>query len=148
MVLRQIFNGLASNLHHGHRRPLAFNGIRTLTSTNIRHAVLATHPPSQPIALIFSPFTKTKQEQELDVDAVLPQDVKIQITDRAAEVRLSITHHTTPTTKHFRSTCQQLRQISTRESNPDAALRIAVESGGCHGYQYRMELASKREADD
>ncbi|EJD42245.1 hypothetical protein AURDEDRAFT_67965, partial [Auricularia subglabra TFB-10046 SS5] len=30
----------------------------------------------------------------------------------------------------------------------DSALRIAVESGGCHGYQYKMELAKSREPDD
>ncbi|KZT65390.1 hypothetical protein DAEQUDRAFT_747061 [Daedalea quercina L-15889] len=35
-----------------------------------------------------------------------------------------------------------------REHNPDAALRIAVESGGCHGYQYKLELAKRREDDD
>ncbi|EGN93784.1 hypothetical protein SERLA73DRAFT_63421, partial [Serpula lacrymans var. lacrymans S7.3] len=38
--------------------------------------------------------------------------------------------------------------ISTRERNSDAALRIAVQSGGCHGYQYTMELAKAREPDD
>lgn len=43
---------------------------------------------------------------------------------------------------------QQLRAISKRENNPDAALRIAVESGGCHGYQYKMELATSRSGDD
>ncbi|EPQ57735.1 hypothetical protein GLOTRDRAFT_37542, partial [Gloeophyllum trabeum ATCC 11539] len=38
--------------------------------------------------------------------------------------------------------------IAARENNPDAALRIAVESGGCHGYQYKMELAKSRNPDD
>ncbi|KAH7104086.1 hypothetical protein BKA62DRAFT_615484, partial [Auriculariales sp. MPI-PUGE-AT-0066] len=28
------------------------------------------------------------------------------------------------------------------------ALRIAVESGGCHGYQYKLEVARTREPDD
>ncbi|TEB37458.1 hypothetical protein FA13DRAFT_1621642, partial [Coprinellus micaceus] len=41
-----------------------------------------------------------------------------------------------------------LRSIATRENNSDAALRIAVESGGCHGYQYKMELAKGRSLDD
>jgi iron-sulfur cluster assembly accessory protein len=34
------------------------------------------------------------------------------------------------------------------KKDPNAALRITVESGGCHGYQYKMQLASHREVDD
>lgn len=43
---------------------------------------------------------------------------------------------------------QHLRAISQREGNPEAALRIAVESGGCHGYQYKMELSKRSQPDD
>ncbi|EIM81985.1 uncharacterized protein STEHIDRAFT_65793 [Stereum hirsutum FP-91666 SS1] len=43
---------------------------------------------------------------------------------------------------------QQLQRISIRENNPDAGLRIAVESGGCHGYQYKMELTTRKEPED
>jgi iron-sulfur cluster assembly 2 len=37
---------------------------------------------------------------------------------------------------------QRLRDIMVRDSNPDLALRIQVESGGCHGFQYLMSLVS------
>lgn len=43
---------------------------------------------------------------------------------------------------------KQLQSIATREHSPSAGLRIAVESGGCHGYQYTMELASERSVED
>lgn len=39
-------------------------------------------------------------------------------------------------------------KIAEREQNQEAALRIAVESGGCHGYQYKMDLAKSRSPDD
>jgi len=46
------------------------------------------------------------------------------------------------------TTLQQLCAIAEREKDPNAALRITVESGGCHGYQYKMELAKSRSEDD
>jgi len=36
----------------------------------------------------------------------------------------------------------------TSPSNPALALRLAVESGGCHGYQYKMQVTATREPDD
>ncbi|KAH6658026.1 hypothetical protein BKA67DRAFT_506220, partial [Truncatella angustata] len=36
---------------------------------------------------------------------------------------------------------QRLTKIMTKDQNPYLALRIQVESGGCHGFQYRMEMA-------
>lgn len=36
--------------------------------------------------------------------------------------------------------CNRLREIMTKDDNPSLALRITVESGGCHGFQYLMSL--------
>ncbi|KAI0180331.1 hypothetical protein GGR52DRAFT_530854 [Hypoxylon sp. FL1284] len=36
----------------------------------------------------------------------------------------------------------RLSQIMVKDKNPDLALRISVESGGCHGFQYLMSLTS------
>ncbi|KAI8962761.1 hypothetical protein F5Y11DRAFT_176726 [Daldinia sp. FL1419] len=36
----------------------------------------------------------------------------------------------------------KLSQIMVRDKNPNLALRISVESGGCHGFQYLMSLTS------
>ncbi len=43
---------------------------------------------------------------------------------------------------------QQLRTIALRQHDPNAALRVVVESGGCHGYQYKLELATARLPED
>lgn len=44
----------------------------------------------------------------------------------------------------------RLNQIAKEENNPDVALRVNVESGGCHGFQYNLELSdiSKKTDDD
>ncbi|KAI9826115.1 MAG: [4Fe-4S] proteins maturation [Thelocarpon impressellum] len=37
---------------------------------------------------------------------------------------------------------QRLSEIVSSDSNPALALRVTVESGGCHGFQYLMSLTS------
>ena len=37
---------------------------------------------------------------------------------------------------------QRLQEIMTKDSNPTLALRVTVQSGGCHGFQYLMSLTS------
>lgn len=51
-------------------------------------------------------------------------DLKIGITDRAKA---------------------KLIEIAENDHNPDSALRIKVESGGCHGFQYNLELTSMKD---
>ncbi|KAL1607050.1 [4Fe-4S] proteins maturation [Nothophoma quercina] len=34
----------------------------------------------------------------------------------------------------------RLSSIATKDANPNAALRVSIESGGCHGFQYLMSL--------
>lgn len=42
---------------------------------------------------------------------------------------------------------ERLRSLAQREGNPNVAVRIAVESGGCHGYQTKIELTDLAEGD-
>lgn len=42
---------------------------------------------------------------------------------------------------------QRLKAIMDKDSNPDLALRITVESGGCHGFQYLMSLTNMSKID-
>ncbi|KAF2086709.1 hypothetical protein K490DRAFT_43500 [Saccharata proteae CBS 121410] len=39
----------------------------------------------------------------------------------------------------------RLKQIQTSDQNPNLLLRVTVESGGCHGFQYLMSLTSMSE---
>ncbi|KAL2057724.1 hypothetical protein ABVK25_002108 [Lepraria finkii] len=36
----------------------------------------------------------------------------------------------------------RLKEIMSKDSNPSLALRVTVESGGCHGFQYLMSLTN------
>ncbi|KAJ3540511.1 hypothetical protein NM688_g6216 [Phlebia brevispora] len=106
---------------------------RSFSSTPIQRAAPASHPPGQQSELVYCPTEDDLRDLEdedsdgPEIELLPPEEATLEITDRAAE---------------------QLQTIAKRENNPDAALRISVESGGCHGYQYKMELAKKRKPDD
>jgi hypothetical protein len=91
-----------------------------------------------------TPSPEYIEQEELDVELLPSEEVKLVITDRAAEVREFIL---VLGLKMLMNT-QQLRSIAARGNGPSAALRISVESGGCHGYQYKMELAQETKLDD
>ncbi|KAG8862921.1 [4Fe-4S] proteins maturation [Tulasnella sp. 330] len=107
------------------RRPVnksKFQVIKRAASTNTATAASSELPPGGgESVLVASPPREDLEKDEVDVEALLGQDATIRITERAAE---------------------QLRTICTREHDPNVALRLAVDSGGCHGYQYKIELTS------
>lgn len=62
----------------------------------------------------------------------------LEITSRAAKVCTTWTYSSVP----YTNMAQRLSQIMTKDANPNLALRIQVESGGCHGFQYLMSLVT------
>ena len=79
-------------------------------------------------------------------------EMNISITPRAANVSALVYHLTrlrsslscSYSSKMPRLTqpFQRLAQISNTDRNPNLCLRISVESGGCHGFQYLMSLTN------
>lgn len=42
----------------------------------------------------------------------------------------------------------RLKALQEQDANPSLALRITVESGGCHGFQYNMSLSDQVDAQE
>ncbi|PAV16860.1 iron-sulfur cluster assembly accessory Isa2 [Pyrrhoderma noxium] len=84
-------------------------------------------PSVQVAQVVRAPTQDDINKMELDAEVVPRSELRLLVTDRAAE---------------------QLRRISTRENDLNVALRVSVDSGGCHGYQYKLELISERQSDD
>jgi len=99
---------------------------RTFVSTQPRRAAPA--PTSATPAILRRwPTVEDIQTAELDVEPLAQGDAQLALTERAA---------------------QQLQRISSQGEHSGSALRISVESGGCHGYQYKMELSQLRALED
>ena len=69
-------------------------------------------------------------------------EMLIDITSRAASVRNQRYMHSMMTGLHSLMISKRLKEIMSKDSNPLLALRITVESGGCHGFQYLMSLTN------
>ncbi|KAK7213414.1 hypothetical protein V2G26_020592 [Clonostachys chloroleuca] len=103
--------------------PLDFLVPRWAPSSNVRTAVpqsfkfLVRHDSRRAFATtIPRPGTVCVKNPVKDEDG---SEMMLEITPRAAK---------------------RLSQIMTKDENPNLALRIQVESGGCHGFQYLMSL--------
>lgn len=119
---------------------------------------------AQPSILTHAPTLEDIKDSEYDADLVPPEEAELEITQRAAKVSsqlssipdplfavskiASVPTLNTRTDGSPASLLQQLHAISQREGDPGAALRITIESGGCHGYQYKMELSKHSQPDD
>lgn len=63
---------------------------RLFSTTLLRNATLASQLQGEPTVTLFTPSAKFLEEEELDVELIPPEDVKLVITDRAAEVHKNI----------------------------------------------------------
>ncbi|KAI9452169.1 hypothetical protein BJY52DRAFT_1294398 [Lactarius psammicola] len=100
---------------------------RTFVTTRPRGAAPTPTPTTIQAVLRRSPTAEDIENAELDLEPLAQTDAQLALTERAAE---------------------QLCRISSQEEHSGSALRVSVESGGCHGYQYRMELTRESAPED
>lgn len=104
---------------------------RAISSTPMKPTQIGVPPPTDvPVAITPPSLDAVKEEGYYDDDvALLPANEPPILLSSAAVA--------------------QLAKIGAGEApDSDLVLRVGVESGGCHGYQYKMELANDRGADD
>lgn len=53
-----------------------------------------------------------------------------------------------PTVNLTERAAEKIRAVSEADNDPNMALRVIVEPGGCHGYMYKLEIVSGHEKDD
>ncbi|OTA26293.1 hypothetical protein BTJ68_10536 [Hortaea werneckii EXF-2000] len=97
---------------------------RTSVAASSRNAPSVRSPPSRRF-LSSTPQRQAKavQNPRKDDDG---NEMHVTITPRAAH---------------------RLTAIAEQDKNPELALRVAVESGGCHGFQYLMSLVNTTDVD-
>ena len=65
---------------------------RTFSSSNVVQASLASHPPGEPTELVYYPTPDTlpppEDPDDPEVELIPPEEAKIEMTERAAEVRV------------------------------------------------------------
>ncbi|KAL8670201.1 MAG: hypothetical protein Q9168_005247 [Polycauliona sp. 1 TL-2023] len=97
-----------------YRTPRTCSSIPTYPSRHVQHIILPRpFSTSTPRAAAVVTANPKKDEEG--------NEMLIDITERAAT---------------------RLHEIMTKDSNPALALRVTVESGGCHGFQYLMSLTN------
>lgn len=125
---------------------------RTATATPLRGATTSRQPLSpfrpqlrggQATRTTLRGFVTTPATRQAILNPRKDEDgneMNIEITPRAAHVSPPTTPSPSPANPLTPPPSQRLKQIMTTDKNPDLALRVSVESGGCHGFQYLMSL--------
>lgn len=99
-------------------------------------------PTSKPKSFKASSFAQpsapevTKQPKKQQLPEVPQEDIDdfeiTKLTHGETDLKIAITKRAS----------DKLSKIAHDDNNPDSALRIRVESGGCHGFQYNLDLTN------
>lgn len=74
------------------RTPLRMQNSAPFSTSSFLKAALAQDLPAQPTVLLDTPSADYIREEELDVELIPPEQVKLVITDRAAEVSYELVY--------------------------------------------------------
>ncbi|KAI9320795.1 hypothetical protein BX666DRAFT_1911384 [Dichotomocladium elegans] len=123
-------------------RPLAlvFN-ITRRHCVHARRSLVQKHRPSQSYAWLAPAAMHHPSHRSLSYTwptNYAAADTKVTIKQASRENGLTISD----------KALKQLKHIRERDNDPDMMLRILVDSGGCHGYQNKLEITHTLDEDD
>ncbi|KAM0714453.1 hypothetical protein Q7P37_010240 [Cladosporium fusiforme] len=136
--------------------PQVLHNSRVSTTTFRSFSIAANAQKKQPLFLSFlapswqrSPSlapravrrTPVHKIQSRGLSASTPRHAVAITNPRKDEDGNDMTITITPRASH------RLKAIAEKDQNPNLALRVAVESGGCHGFQYLMSLIDVKDVD-
>ncbi|MCJ1254504.1 [4Fe-4S] proteins maturation [Lignoscripta atroalba] len=129
------------SLHRRWHNPTTFRHLRKivlpaflLPSFNLGNSL--SYPRLQPTGTLLNPYDATPRYRRQFTTLRAFQAVAVTANPRKDEDGKDMIIDITP------RAANRLHEIMAKDSNPALALRVTVESGGCHGFQYLMSLTS------
>jgi iron-sulfur cluster assembly accessory protein len=128
------------------RREIKHRILRDTTTTSTTYTD-HDHEPSWQSNSVSNPSIRSLRKdlaprvQRRALSASVPRHAKAIKNPRKDEDGNDLTINITPRASH------RLKAIAEKDQNPNLALRVAVESGGCHGFQYLMSLIDIKDID-
>ncbi|CED82204.1 Mitochondrial Fe-S cluster biosynthesis protein ISA2 (contains a HesB-like domain) [Phaffia rhodozyma] len=132
-------------------KPLATVSSRSFAITALRSSFPSPSPSTFSTASSLTTSTSistTTLPSKWSIEVVPPSEEAIKQMEEENGVEAELVPWEEARIEVSEAAWNRLTAIARREKDPTLYFRVAVDSGGCHGYQYKMDLTNDKELDD